>query len=117
MNATAIAAPTQVISVASAQIAAAAQTSAPRVEPITQAKKSADPLVQSIARFSSKIRCTNFCTGQAHNLVHRQPKTTPAAPATTHAQAAPQSAHVVRSNESLWGIASRIAAEENLPCR
>ncbi|MDA1587932.1 hypothetical protein PDK27_29745, partial [Bacillus cereus group sp. TH230-1LC] len=42
-------------------------------------------------------------------------KTTPAAPATTARQAPPQSAHVVRSNESLWGIASRIAAEENRP--
>lgn len=49
MSATAITAPTQVISVASTQIAAAAQTSTPRVEPITQAKKSADPLVQKYA--------------------------------------------------------------------
>ena len=109
MSATAITAPTQVISVASTQIAAAAQTSAPRVESITQAKKSADPLVQKYAASVQK---------SAQASPHASPstaKTIPAAPATTARQAAPQSAHVVRSNESLWGIASRIAAEENRP--
>lgn len=117
MSATAITAPTQVISVASTQIAAAAQTAAPRVEPITQAKKSADPLVQKYADSVQK--------SDAPISAQTSPKTSPsaakttpaapAAPATTARQAAPQSAHVVRSNESLWGIASRIAAEENLP--
>ena len=114
MSATAIAAPTQVISVASAQIAAAAQTSAPRVEPITQAKKSADPLVQKYA--DSVQKSDTPISAQANpQATPSTAKTTPAAPATTARQAAPQSAHVVRSNESLWGIASRIAAEENRP--
>lgn len=113
MSATAITAPTQVISVASTQIAAA-QTSTPRVEPITQAKKSADPLVQKYA--DSVQKSDTPISAQANpQATPSTAKTTPAAPATTARQAAPQSAHVVRSNESLWGIASRIAAEENRP--
>ena len=114
MSATAITAPTQVISVASTQIAAAAQTSAPRVEPITQAKKSADPLVQKYADSVQKSDAT-ISAQTSPKTSPSTAKTTPAAPATTARQAAPQSAHVVRSNESLWGIASRIAAEENRP--
>lgn len=110
MSATAIAAPTQVISVASTQIAA----SAPRVEPITQAKKSADPLVQKYADSVQKSDAP-ISAQASPKTSPSTAKTTPAAPATTARQAAPQSAHVVRSNESLWGIASRIAAEENRP--
>ncbi|MDH1799993.1 type IV pilus assembly protein FimV [Acinetobacter johnsonii] len=121
MSATAITAPTQVISVASTQIAAAAQTAAPRVESITQAKKSADPLVQkyadSVQKYADSVQKSDTpISAQANpQATPSTAKTTPAAPATTARQAAPKSAHVVRSNESLWGIASRIAAEENRP--
>ena len=100
MGATAIAAPTQDISVVSTQIAATAQTSTPRVEPITQAKKSADPLVQKYA--DSVQKSDTPISAQANpQATPSTAKTIPAAPATTARQAAPKSAHVVRSNESL----------------
>ena len=90
------------------------KTTVPRVEPITQAKKSADPLVQKYADSVQKSDAP--ISAQANpQATPSTAKATPAAPVTTARQASPQSAHVVRSNESLWGIASRIAAEENRP--
>ena len=112
MSAATISAPTQVITTAATQMATAAQTPTTATASTAQAKKSADPLVQKYAdslKKSDAAVTTQSKTPAAVNTA-AVPAPTPKAASTS-----PTAAHVVQSNESLWGIASRIAAEQNRP--
>ena len=115
--------PTQVISTATTQIATIAQAPTQHIETTTQNKKSSDPLVQKYANSLKKAEAP-IATQASPQPVPNSTQASRSVPSTTQtsktvtpkaAVTSSTPAHIVQSNESLWGIASRIATEQNRP--